>query len=167
MVKPLFNLNRKPCTWLYSCAQLFHSDFARSMQTAVIGSFFTLNLPIHTSVSSKYCNSSGNCRLPIVGTPRQPYIPQKSQCWLLFSWACVSKLMLGLGKLCPVADLGFVKWEFQLWAKPTAPPKLGGSGSMSPQKIFANNYGTFEVHFGPTFYILHIDTHCLYCFYLG
>jgi len=23
VVKPLFNLNRKPCTWLYSCAQLF------------------------------------------------------------------------------------------------------------------------------------------------
>ena len=40
-----------------------------------------------------------------------------------------------------VADLGFVKEGFQVWAKPTSPrkrPKLGGSGGMPPQKIFAN-----------------------------
>ena len=40
-----------------------------------------------------------------------------------------------------VADLGFVKEGFQVWAKPTSPrkrPKLGGSGGMPPQKLFAN-----------------------------
>jgi len=36
VVKPLFNLNWKPCTWFYSCALLFRSDFARSTQTAVL-----------------------------------------------------------------------------------------------------------------------------------
>ena len=43
--------------------------------------------------------------------------------------------------LISVADLGFVKEGFQVWAKPTSPrkrPKLGGSGGMPPQKIFAN-----------------------------
>ena len=48
-----------------------------------------------------------------------------------------------------VADLGFVKGEFKVWAKPTLVrkrAKLEGPGATPPEKFC--KYGCFEVHFG-------------------
>jgi len=90
------DLNRKPYTWLCSCAQLFRSDFARSTQTAVL----------HVL---SHCIPCTDRMWSLHGHPSNVVSYKRLQlCWVTQIWGDNSFLYLGISV---IRNFSWYIWE--------------------------------------------------------